>query len=761
MPEMKTHLDFYRNAKAGRARGAAAIVYDDSPWRLLDLPHDWAVEGPFDPNESVSQGYRPRSIGWYRRQFRLDEADRGKHLELQFDGVATYCTVWFNGTLVARNWCGYTSFYVDITPIAQYGNGTNTIAVRVDADAMEGWWYEGAGIYRHTWLVKRSPTHIITDGVYANPVQNQHGAWKVPVEVTLENSGANAEQAEVAVTLRDAAGKRVAEKKTSARVGPLAQAVAKLELPVSRPKLWSVDEPTLYQVATVVSRGGKAMDAVTNTCGFRTIRFDADKGFFLNDQPLKLHGVCNHQDHAGVGVAVPDSLWEFRLRRLKEMGVNAHRCSHNPPAREFLDACDRLGMLVMDENRNFNTSPEYVRQLEWMVRRDRNHPSVILWSVFNEEPFQGTEQGFEMVRRMSAVVKGLDTTRPVTAAQSGGQLNPANVSQAVDLVGFNYQIKSYDQYHEANPRKPMTSSEDTSGLMTRGEYATDKTRNIYSSYDTEYPEWGATHRVAWKAIGTRSFLAGGFVWTGFDYRGEPQPYAWPSVSSFFGCLDVCGFPKTAFFLHQAQWIENRPILTLVPHWNWAGREGQPIKVMALANCDTVALSLNGKVLGEKPVDKYEMATWDVPYAPGKLEAVGKKDGKQVARFTVGTTGEPAALRLTPDRAALAGDGWDALPVTVEVLDQDGCPVPTANLPVEFEITGPGAIIGHGNGDPNSHEPEKGKRRSLFNGLAQVIVQSQRNGSGTLVLTAKANGLKPAVMRIEVKPVAPWPAVETW
>ena len=757
-PVLKTQDETYGNAKAGKAWGAAAPEYDATLWRGLDLPHDWAVEGPFDPNENISQGYRPRGIGWYRRQFKVDSSERGKHLELQFDGVATHCTVWFNGTVVARNWCGYTSFYVDITPMVQYGDSLNTIVVRVDANAMEGWWYEGAGIYRHTWLVKRDSVHVVTDGVFANPVRDEKGAWSVPVEVTLENSGRDAANSEVTVTLHDPSGNEVAQAKTSTNVAALNQGVAKLSIPVSKPTLWSVENPALYSVRTVVSSSGKVNDEVTTTCGFRTIRFDADKGFFLNDQPLKLKGVCNHQDHAGVGVAVPDSLWEFRLRKLKEMGVNAYRCSHNPPAKEFLDVCDRMGFLVMDENRNFNTSDEYVRQLEWMVRRDRNHPSVILWSVFNEEPMQGTEQGTEMVRRLNAVVKRLDTTRPVTAAQSGGQLAPVNVSQAVDVAGFNYQIDAYDKFHAANPKLPMTSSEDTSALMTRGEYFTDKSKNILDAYDTQYPSWGALHRVAWKAIATRPFLAGTFIWTGFDYRGEPTPFKWPSVSSFFGCMDTCGFPKTAFYLHQAQWVENKPILTLGPHWNWAGKEGKPVKGMALANCDTVALSLNGQSLGEKPVDKFEMVSWDVPYAPGKLEAVGKKDGKEVSKFTVETTGEPVALRLTPDRNSLAGDGWDALPVTVEALDAKGRPVPTANLPVEFEISGSGAIIGHGNGDPNCHDPEQGNKRSLFNGLAQVIVQSQRGGAGKIVLYAKSAGLKDAETKIQLNAVAAIPSV---
>jgi beta-galactosidase len=465
---------------------------------------------------------------------------------------------------------------------------------------------------------------------------------------------------------------------------------------------------------------------------------------------VKIQGVCIHQDHAGLGVALPDSIIDYRLRRLKALGCNAIRSSHNAPTAELLDAADRLGFLVMDENRLFNTSPDYMRMLEWMVRRDRNHPSVILWSVFNEEPLEGRREGYEMVRRMSAVVKRLDGTRPVTAAINGGMFNPVNVTQAVDVVGFNYQISAYDKFHAANPTKAITSSEDTSAVSTRGVYETDMNAHLLTSYDDVARPWGATHRAAWKAIATRPFMAGAFVWTGFDYRGEPQPFEWPTVSSSFGIMDLCGFEKTAFWIHQAQWVKDRPVLHLAPHWNWSGREGKPIRVVAMADTDTVALILNGKLIGEQKVDPYEMNEWRVPYAPGRLEAMGKTGGKVVAHFVVETTGAPVALRLTPDRNGLAGDGRDAAPIMVEALDARGRPVPTANLPVTFEVSG-GRIIGLGNGDANSHEPEKGNARKLYNGLAQVIVQTEEGGSGALVLRARSDGLKPAETRIVVRP----------
>jgi beta-galactosidase len=704
----------HSGAKAGHVWGAAARGFDDANWRQVSLPHDWAVEQPFDSKELKQQGYRPRGIGWYRRTFKLDPSDRGKNIELQFDGVATHCAVYFNGSRVHHNFCGYTSFYIDVTPMARYGNEVNTIAVRVDADAMEGWWYEGAGIYRHTWLVKRSPVHVVTDGVYANPVKGADGRWTIPAEVTLANTGANAASAFVDIGVFDSTGRKIADGRSPAgKIAPMDQAVAKVSIPVNSPQLWSVEHPNLYEVRTLVSSDNQPVDAVTTKCGFRTIRFDAKEGFFLNDQPLKLQGTSNHQDHAGVGVAVPDAIQEFRIRKLKEMGSNAYRTAHNPPSRELLEICDRLGMLVMDETRHFNASPEYLKQLEWLVRRDRNHPSVIIWSLFNEEGLQVNEEGMEITRVMNAVVKRLDTTRPTTGAQNKGQLtsdgkaNPKNAAWPLDVVGINYQAGDYDKILAAYPDKPFVSTEDTSQVMTRGAYATDFSKFILASYDDVYPGWDkhSAARTSWQAIAKRPRLSGGFSWTGFDYRGEPTPFGWPSAGSFFGAMDLCGFPKTEFFIRQAHWVKDKPVLTLVPHWNWAGKEGQPVKVMALCNADRLALSLNGKLIEEKQVDPFQMVEWQVPYAPGRLEAIAKKNGREVARYVVETTGQPVSLRLTPDRQTLAGDGCDAVPVTVEAVDAQGRPVPTANLAVAFQISGQGQLIGVGNGDPNCHEPE--------------------------------------------------------
>ncbi|HEV6967437.1 beta-galactosidase GalA [Roseateles sp.] len=748
MPAIKGHGMSYQNGKANNGWGAAAADFDDSAWRRLDLPHDWAVETPFDRDENVSQGYRTRGIAWYRRYLQLPTSDRGRHIELQFDAIATHSTVWVNGVLVNRNWSGYNGRNIDITPFVRYGDDVNTIAVRVDADAQEGWWYEGAGIYRHTWLVKRDALHIATDGLHANPVK-QGARWSIPVEVTLQSSDKAAREGLVEVALVDPAGREVAKGSARARVAALESAIARVKLDVREPRLWSLAQPNVYRVQAVLRDGAREIDRTEVQTGFRSIRFDADRGFFLNDEPVKIQGVCIHQDHAGVGVAVPESIWEFRLRRLKEMGTNAIRFAHNAPAAEVLDMADRMGFLVMDENRHFNPSPDTLQQLTWQVRRDRNHPSVILWSIFNEEPLQSTESGYEMARRMVSEIRKLDATRPVTGAMHGGLTTDLNAADAIDVVGLNYQIWIYDDYHKKHPKRPLTSTEDTSAFMTRGEYASDKERQVFGSYDDEPSSWGNTHRQAWKAIAQRPFIAGGFVWTGIDYRGEPTPYQWPSASSFFGAMDLAGFAKGAFWIHQAQWVKDRPVVKLQPHWNWPGREGQPIHVMVTSNAQRVRVLLNGREVGEQAVDPYEMNHFQVPYAPGRIEAVALRDGREVARDVVETSGAPARLVLTPDRPALAGDGLDAVPVTVSAVDAQGRPVPLAQDKVGFALEGPGAIIGVGNGDPNSHEADKASERSLFNGLAQVIVQARREGHGRLKLRASAEGLQAAEVELAV------------
>ncbi|MCU6501317.1 DUF4982 domain-containing protein [Rugamonas sp. A1-17] len=757
LPTIKGLGASYLSSKAGEAQGPANADFDDSAWRRVDLPHDWAVEGPFDAEQNKSQGYRARGIGWYRRYLSLPASDRGRHIELQLDGVATHSTVWVNGIVVNRNWSGYNGRQLDITPYLRYGAEVNTIAVRVDAEVMEGWWYEGAGMYRHTWLVKRDALHIATDGIHANPVQ-KNGRWTLPVTVQVDSSAEAARDARLEVSVLAPDGSEVAHGAAPLRVGALRNASAQLTLAVRQPQLWTLERPALYRVRAVLRDAKGELDRAETHTGFRTLRFDAERGLFLNGQPIKLQGVAIHQDHAGVGVAVPDAIWEFRLRQLKAMGVNAIRFAHNAPAAEVLDLTDRMGMLVMDENRNFNTSPDYLQQLTWLVRRDRNRPSVALWSIFNEEPLQGTEIGYQMARRMAAAVKELDPTRPVTAAMHGGLFAEKSAVRALDVAGINYQVWEYEHFHQVYPHQPVFSSEDTSAFMSRGDYTTDWNKHLVATYDDDAAGWGQTQRQSWKLISAHPFLAGGFAWTGLDYRGEPTPHGWPSASSFFGIMDLCAFPKNAFYFRQAMWVKDRTIVKVMPHWNWRGREGQPIKVRVATNAPRVRLLLNGATIGEQDVAPFDMATFQVPYAPGKLEAVALRGGVEAGRDSVETSGPAARLVLTPDRAAIAGDGADAVPVTVSAVDAQGHPVPDANLLVRFEAEGAGAIIGVGNGDPNSHEADKASERSLYNGLAQVIVQSRRAGHGSFTLRARADGLEPAQTALAVREVAPIPAV---
>ena len=751
-PQPIGNSETYDSTKTGAASGAASKTFDDLAWTAVTIPHDFVSFQPIENGLNVAQGFRKRGFAWYRNTLRFEDSDHGKHIELQLDGISTFATIWFNGVLVRHSTSGYVSDYIDVTPYATYGDKLNTLAIRVDAHSMEGWWYEGGGLYRHAWVVKRAPVHIVTDGVYAFPVKAET-TWKIPVEVTLYNMGSASVPVEIVSELRDASGAVLAQGKATADVGSLANAVAKLDLAYAMPKLWSPDAPNLYTVHTSLMQDGKLIDEATIETGFRTLHFDAQKGLFLNGEHIKVQGVCNHQDHAGVGVAIPDALWAFRLRRLKELGVNALRCSHNAPSNVFLKLADRLGFLVMDENRNFNPSPEYLDQLEWMVRRDRNHPSVYLWSVFNEEPMEGTEQGAEMVRRMAAAVKALDTNRPVTAAMNAGYFNEHNISESVDVVGFNYNQDKYDKFHALHPDLPLYSSEDTSAFMTRGEYISDRDgRHVIASYDDDAAPWGETHLHAWKAIAERDFIAGGFVWTGFDYHGEPTPLTWPANSSVFGIMDLCGFDKAAFYMHQAQWVKDRPVLWLIPHWNW--KTGDTVRVMAMTNLDEVELSLNGKLIGRQPADHWEMNTWHVPFEPGKLQVVGFKGGKAVAKAAVETVGDPVALKVTPERPQAANDGVDVLTVRVEAVDAKGRTAPFADHDCTFEVVGCD-IIGVGNGNQNSAEPEKGNRRKLFNGLAQVIVQTREGFTGPLTVTARADGLKAGTGSVKLIPTAPW------
>ena len=759
LPVPKWQGDTYQWCKTGNQQGVPHAAFDDNAWRVVDLPHDWAVEGPIDQENNLANGFLPKGVAWYRRRFRLDETDADAGYYLEFDGIFRNATVWLNGHRLGAEPGGYISFRFDVSDVINR-EGTNTLAVRVDASEFEGWWYEGAGIYRHVWLVTVPGVHVAPWGVYVAPSFARGDLSKsvVNLETTVSNRGREPVMADIVSTLLDPKGKPVVAVRSRQRLTAETDAVVRQKAPVRSPRLWSLEQPTLYTVQTEIRLNGKQADSVETRFGFRHIRFDADQGFFLNHEPVKLQGTCNHQDHAGVGIAVPDAIQEYRIRKLKEIGCNAFRCAHNPPAPELLDACDRLGMLVMDETRRMESTTDGLRQLGAMILRDRNHPSIILWSMGNEEPLQSQPEGARIVRSMIRHARRLDATRPFTFAMSGGW--GKEFSAELEVQGCNYGIVNIDQYHADHPRHPMVMSENSASVFTRGIYETDQARGLESAYDVNSPKWwNTTTETVWKTIAERPFMSGSFTWTGFDYRGEPQPCEWPCISSHFGILDTCGFSKDIAAYYRSWW-GTRPVLHVFPHWNWAGREGQPVSVWCYSNCEEVELQLNGRVLGRQAVPRWGHVEWSVPYEPGTLTATGFRRGKAVMQSVRETTGVPVSVHLIPDRPVIRGDGEDVVMVRVEVMDERGRLVPTADNRIEFTAKGPGCIIGVGNGNPICHEPDVATGRSAFGGLCAVFVRAGR-GEGTLTVEASSMGLAGGAASIRVvhrRPRAFLPAV---
>ena len=750
-------LDLRTYAKQGPDSGKVAQTgFDDSQWREVTLPHDWAVELPFVPNPKASglkpddrgavwdpaanHGFKPlgreypeTSVGWYRKTFTLDAADKGKRIFLEFDGVFRSTLVMLNGYIVREHDGGYNGFSIDVTDFLNTDEKPNVVAVRVDASLGEGWFYEGAGIYRHVWLTKVDPLHIPQHGVWVRPKTD----GTVEVTTTIRNDSNEARKVELRSALSPAKGEISLLPPSSAQIElkPWEGVDVKQSLVIANPRLWSVDDPHLYAVKTTLSDGDTTVDSITTRFGFRDIRFDAEKGFFLNGTHLKLKGTCNHQDHAGVGAAIPDALQYYRLRLLKEMGCNAYRASHNPPTPEVLDACDELGLLVIDETRLMTSSKEGLENLRSMIVRDRNHPSIILWSIGNEEPQQGTERGAIIARTMKRLCNELDSTRGVTYAMDQGY--GFGVTHEVDVLGFNYRTHLIDDFHAKYPHIPVIGSETASTVCTRGEYILDKDNHIVPSYDTTAPWWATTSETWWTHAAETSYMAGGFIWTGFDYRGEPTPFSeWPSISSQFGVFDTCGFPKDNYYYYRAWWRPEQPLLHLLPHWNW--EEGQTVSVWAHSNCDEVELFVNGRSAGRKAMPRNRHLEWSVPYKPGKIEAFAYKDGKVVLKAKRETAGAPAKVGLTADRMALLGDGMDVAVLRAEVFDARGRPVPKASDLITFTVSGPGEVIGVGNGNPNSHEADKASQRKAFNGLCSAIVQAR--GKGSITVTASGAGL---------------------
>jgi len=702
--------------------------FDDSRWSRVNLPHDWAVELPFVRDEALqSHGYKPlgrnypqTSIGWYRRGFDIPATDLGRRIVLEFDGAFRSALVFVNGCFIGGNDNGYAPFRFDISDFVNYG-ASNTLVVRVDATLGDGWFYEGAGIYRHVWLTKTAGLHL---GPWDSCVRTEVASNSASLSLTtvVENEDLTAAQPSVHWKILDATGRTVATAQTPPQsIAPGGKATFSATARLPTPKLWSPENPYLYCAIPTVEIAGEVRDAERITFGVRSLAFDPQKGFFLNGRPVKIKGTCNHQDHAGVGAALPDRLQAYRLSLLREMGCNAVRTAHNMPTPEWVAACDVMGMMMMCETRLMSSSVRGLAQLEVMIKRYRNSPAIILWSMGNEEwKLQGTPEGERIVASMIRRARQLDPTRLCTAAINGAY--GPGISRSLQVEGFNYNLKSIDSYHREHPQQPLIGSETASTLGTRGVYETDKIRNWVSAYDVNQTDWSELAEEWWKFYAAREYLPGGFAWTGFDYRGEPTPYGWPSISSQFGILDLCGFPKDNFFYYQAWW-GRQPVLHLFPHWNWQQRLGEAVSVWVHSNLEEVELFLNGRSLGRQTVRPLTHLEWQVKYEPGTLEAHGITAGKIVMTAKRETTGTPVSIRLSADRSEIEADGEDIALVRVEVLDSSGRTVPTADNLIRFKVTGAGILLGVGNGDPNCQESDRLPQRSLFNGLAQVIVQA--------------------------------------
>jgi beta-galactosidase len=704
-------------AKAGYGDGPANPDFNDLPWRKVDLPHDWAVELPFDArgntnhgSKAIGHGFPENSVGWYRRGLDIPAEWKGRRVRLEFDGVYRDSVVWVNGHYIGTEPSGYSGFAYDITDYLSFG-GRNTVAVRADATVEEGWFYEGAGIYRHVWLTVADPLHVAQWGTFVRTMVEGSTA-RIDIDTTVDNDG----DVDAAFVVRHDVfapdGAKVASGEARGTALAAANATVTAALSADKPRLWSIEDPALYTLRTTVLRGGVVADQYDTPFGIRTVVFDKDKGFLLNGRNIKLKGTDNHQDHAGVGVALPDGLQAWRLMRLKAFGVNAYRCSHHPPTPELLDACDRLGIVVIDEHRMMGTSPEIRGQLERMVRRDRNHPSVVLWSVGNEEwSLEWTDLGTHLATEMQKIVHRLDPTRRTTLAASG---SGRGVSVAADVIGFNYGAQhDVDAFHRDHPEKPAVMTEEGSTTATRGVYVDDRAHSHLAAYDREArPGNSLSIEEGWKHVQARPWMAGMCVWTGFDYRGETTPFGWPAISSQFGMLDTTGVFKDSAWYLKSVWTDT-PMVHLLPHWTWPGREGQAIDVRAYSNATSVELLLNGRSLGRRTLEKDGHAQWSVPYAPGRLVAKAWNGAKLVATETVETTGAPARVSLSADVSRLKADGCDIAVVWVNVMDGKGRIAPTSGNTVRFETSGPIRIIGVGNGDPASHEADRPADRHDF------------------------------------------------
>lgn len=753
-------------AKTSRANTSAINPkFDDNDWRKLDIPHDWAVELPFvemDDFNLMAHGYKAigghfpeNSVGWYRKSFTISEADSGNQFSLSFDGVFRDAKFWLNGFYLGNNESGYIGVTYPITDYINFDK-ENVLVVRVDATQFEGWFYEGAGIYRHVWLNRTNNVHIRENGIFVH-TKTANNKANVIVDIDLENNGLEDQKAKIKTIITDRTGKVVAEKTTkytkvpssTCHPGPRPRTQKQI-LNITNPHLWSLNDPYLYRLTNIVLVKNEEVDRITTRFGIRTIKIDPEKGLFLNGEHIKIQGTNNHQDHAGLGSALPDYMQYYRIQQLKNFGVNAYRASHNPPTPELLDACDSLGMLVMDETRLMNTSPEYMDQFERLIVRDRNHPSIFMWSIGNEEQaVQTTSHGKRMAITMMQKLEELDPTRTCTYAADLANYFPG-INEVIPVRGFNYRHTGMADYHRDHPDQAVLGTEMGSTVTTRGIYSVDSTLCYLPDQDLNAPWWASLAEAWWPLTAENEWDMGGFIWTGFDYRGEPTPFHWPNINSHFGILDVCGFPKNLAYYYKSWWSEE-DVLHISPHWNWPGKEGENIDVWVNSNADEVELFLNGLSLGKKKMERNSHLMWNVNYQPGTLEAKAWNNGR-ILRAKVETTGEPSEVVLMVHKTTLLADGKDATVINIRTIDREGRWVPDAQNLIKFHIEGSAKIIGVGNGDPSSHEKDKcaeGEwQRQLFNGYCQLILQSGTN-PGSIKFKAESEGLWPGESEIHI------------
>lgn len=762
-------------------------------WRTLNLPHDWGVEGKFDEHSpaGIGGGALTGGLGWYKKTFTVAAADSTKITSIIFDGAYCNSEVWINGHYLGKRPNGYIGFEYNLTPYLKFGDAKNEVLVKVDNSKQpNSRWYSGSGIYRNVWLQTTDKLHIGQYGTFVTTPKVSADKATVAIEATIKNDYASAKEATVTTTLYKG-DSEVGSVSKKVSLSANAEKTIKQETTVNNPALWNVDSPELYTAITEIKIDGETVDSYSTPFGIRSFKFDLDKGFILNGAPLKIKGVCLHHDLGPLGTAVNTRAIERQLEIMKAMGINGVRTSHNPPAPELLDLCDKMGFIVMDEAfdmwKQAKNKDDYStvwdqwhkKDLEDQILRDRNHPSVFIWSIGNEIPEQWNEEGAKIGRELSAIVKALDNTRPVTAgmnppivvngdiniqfANTAAQPNALAASGALDLIGYNYAHQTYANHKINFPKTPFIATETTSGLQTRGYYdeKSDTIKqwpvrwdipfhdgnpgNTVSAYDQVQTPWGSTHEATWKVMKKHDYLSGFFIWTGFDYIGEPTPYLWPSISSYFGIVDLAGFPKDVYYMYQSEWTK-QDILHILPHWNW--QPGRTVDVWAYYNnADEVELYLNGKSLGKRSKQGDDLhVMWRVPYTPGTLKAISRKGGKTVLEKEVKTAGAPAVLKATADRATIKADGNDLSFVTVDIYDANGVFAATANNEIQFSIKGNGKIVGVCSGDPVSHESYKGTKHTALSGKCLVVVQSTEEG-GTIELTANAKGLKGETIKI--------------